>query len=134
MYLLDTVVISELRKTSPNKNVLAWVETCKENELFLSVVTLGEIQRGARLQLCKNPEFSQKLSLWLEKLIKIFDKRILPITNEIAIEWGNISAEIGNSGADNFIAATAKIHGLAVVTRNIRHFEAAGVPVENPWI
>lgn len=120
--------------TSPDKNVLAWFEACKENELFLSVVTLGEIQRGARLQICKNPEFSRKLSLWKDNLIKIFDNRILPITNEIAVEWGNISAEIGNSGADNLIAATAKIHGLTVATRNVRHFKATGVPVENPWL
>lgn len=133
MFLLDTMVLSELRKTSPNRNVRAWVNNCDDNKLFLSVVSIGEIQRGIKQQLTKNPVFSRNLSQWLKNVIKVYGNRIIPITNEIAVEWGNISARTGNSGADNFIAATAKVHSFTVITRNVKHFELTGVPVKNPW-
>jgi len=133
MFLLDTVVLSELRKKQPNAKVLAWLSKQQESDLFLSVVSLGEIERGAEKQRTANPEFSQALFRWLETLQRNFADRILDITPRIARQWGALSAKLNHDGADLLIAATAKEHGLAVVTRNAKHFAPAGVKVVNPF-
>lgn len=133
MFLLDTVVLSELRKKQPNAKVLAWLSKQQESDLFLSVVSLGEIERGAEKQRTANPEFSQALFRWLETLQRNFSDRILDITPSIARQWGALSAKLNHDGADLLIAATAKEHGLAVVTRNAKHFAPAGVKVVNPF-
>jgi len=116
MFLLDTVVLSELRKKQPNAKVLAWLSKQQESDLFLSVVSLGEIERGAEKQRTANPEFSQALFRWLETLQRNFADRILDITPRIARQWGALSAKLNHDGADLLIAATAKEHGLAVVS------------------
>jgi len=133
MFLLDTVVLSELRKKQPNAKVLAWLSKQQESDLFLSVVSLGEIERGAEKQRSANPEFSQELFRWLETLERNFADRILDITPGIARQWGALSAKLNHDGADLLIAATAKEHRLAVVTRNTKHFAPAGVKVVNSF-
>jgi len=132
-YLLDTVVLSELRKRERSKSVLDWLSGVRDPDLFLSVVTIGEIERGIRLQQRKNQQFSQQLADWLDGILSHYAERILPIDIPVARRWGVLSADAGNASADLLVAATALEHGMAVVTRNQRHFEATGVTVINPF-
>ena len=133
MYLLDIVVLSELRRSTRNSGVTAWFEGKKDSELFLSVLTIGEIRRGICQQEGKNPQFAARLSEWLDSLLSAYGERVLPLSTTIALEWGRLSARTGNSSADGLIAATARVHNLTVITRNTRHFEHAGVSWYNPW-
>ncbi len=133
MFLLDTVIISELRKKRPDAGVLRWISGQQDSQLFLSVVTLGEIERGIEKQRGVAPEFAEELATWIESLVSYYADRILPITPIIARYWGRLSARLGNEGADLLIAATGLVHGLTVVTRNTGHFEPAGVSVINPF-
>lgn len=133
MWLLDTVVLSELRKRTPDPAVLSWLTQQQDTSLFLSVVSLGEIERGVEKQRLVNAPFAAELSQWLETLQTLYTERILPVTPPIARRWGALSAQLGNDGVDLLIAATAIGHGLAVVTRNTRHFAPTGVRVLNPF-
>ncbi len=133
MFLLDTVVISELRKTDRNPGVVAWLQDKKDTDLFLSVLTIGEIRRGICQQEAKDHRFADRLAIWLDSILHFYGERILPVTTAVALEWGNISAQEGNSSADTLIAATARVHHLTVITRNSKHFEVTGVPCLNPW-
>ncbi|MBL8513827.1 MAG: type II toxin-antitoxin system VapC family toxin [Betaproteobacteria bacterium] len=131
--LLDTVVLSELRKNKPAAPVLRWVRAQKANELFVSVVSIGEIERGIEIARKSDPAFAQELSRWLETLLTVYGDHVLPVTAIVARRWGHLSAKLGNDGADILIAATALTHGLAVATRNVKHFTPAGVSVVNPF-
>jgi predicted nucleic acid-binding protein len=131
LILLDTVVVSELRKARPNAHVLAWMRGLREADVFLSVVTIGEIERGIRK--LGDAEFAQALTRWLEDLLRFYGDRILPVTPDIARRWGRLSADLGHEGADLLIAATAASHRLTVATRNARHFAPAGVSVFDPF-
>lgn len=134
MFLLDTVVVSELRKKVRNEQVNQWIVAHSTDPIFLSALTIGEIRRGIAIQEVKNPEFASSLKSWLENLLMYYgNERILPVTTEIALAWGDMSATLGNSSADLIIAATAKIHHLTIVTRNVRHFLGTGVNIYNPW-
>ena len=133
MFLLDTVIISEIRKKKPDSGVLRWVSKQQDDQLYLSVVTLGEIERGIEKRRKANPEFADELAAWLEGLTHLYADRILPITPGIARRWGRLSAQLGHDGADLLIAATALSHALTVATRNTAHFEPAGVTVINPF-
>ncbi len=131
MILLDTVVVSEFRKARPSSAAVAWLRQFREEDLFLSVVTVGEIERG--IALASDDIFRGRLERWLDETLLRFGSRMLDVTPAIARRWGRWSADHGHSGADVMIAATADIHGLAVATRNARHFERFGVPVVNPF-
>lgn len=133
MWLLDTMVISELRKKSPDAGVISWLTTTPAHKLYLSVVTISEIQRGIVLQRQKDSEFAQRLQHWLDALLRNYLDRVLPVTPEIALKWGELAARVGHDGADVMIAATALQHGCTVVTRNGRHFEKFPVPLLNPY-
>ncbi len=133
MWLLDTMVISELRKRVPDPNVVAWLSMAREKSLFLSVVSISEIQRGIALQRLKDSLFAERLQYWLDEIMRNYGDRVLPVTPEIACCWGELTARIGHDGADVIIAATALQHGLSVVTRNERHFSPFSVPVFNPY-
>jgi hypothetical protein len=133
MWLLDTVVLSELRKRTPDPAVLSWLTQQQDASLFLSVVSLGEIERGIQKQRLVNALFAADLSQWLETLQILYAERILPVTPPIARRWGALSAQLGHDGVDLLIAATAIGHGLVVVTRNTRHFAPTGVRVFNPF-
>ncbi len=133
MWLLDTMVISELRKNSPDPLVVFWLADKSEKSLFLSVVTISEIQRGIVRQQTKDIVFAERLKKWLVVLVQNYGDRILSVTPEIARHWGSLSAQVGHDGADVIIAATALYHGLTMVTRNERHFAPLGVPVINPF-
>jgi toxin FitB len=133
MWLLDTMVISELRKRTPDPNVLAWLSSTPEKQLYLSVVTISEIQRGIAVQRFKDAAFAGRLQSWLDTLMRIYGDRVLPVTPEIACRWGELTAAVGHDGADVLIAATALHHGLVVVTRNERHYAPFSVSVLNPY-
>lgn len=133
MILLDTVVLSELRKAQPSPAVINWLSSQRDSELFLSVVSLGEIERGIEKKRTSDPAFAAVLERWLDDLANLYGDRILPVTPVIARRWGKLSARIGNESADLLIAATAITHGLQVATRNVRHFAPTGVSVVDPF-
>jgi len=133
MILLDTVILSELRKRAPRPAVVDWLKAHEDRELFISVVSIGEIERGIEKRRRADPAFAETLSRWLDDLLRFYVDRILPITPDIARRWGALSARIGNESADLLIAATALNHGLTVATRNVRHFTPTGVPTINPF-
>ena len=133
MWLLDTMVVSELRKKTPDSAVISWLTTVPQERLYLSVATLSEIQRGIAQQRSKDNLFAARLQRWLDTLKKNYADRILLITPEIACQWGELTAAAGHDGVDVIIAATAMQHGLTVVTRNERHFRPFGVAVHNPY-
>lgn len=133
MYLLDTDVLSELRKRRRNPDVANWVRDIPGSELHLSTVTFFEIERGIERQRKPNSAFAKDLEAWLELTLRAFGDRILPLTVNIARRWGRLSAQIGNKELDLAIAATALEHGLTVVTGNTNHFERTGAPILNPF-
>jgi predicted nucleic acid-binding protein len=135
MFLLDTVVISELRKPlrQRNRNLVKWIEAVSSQDLFVSVVTIGEIERGIEQQRQLNPQFAANLAAWLDVVPRTYEGRILAVNIAVARRWGRLSHQIGNKGLDLAIAATALEHGLAVVTRNVADFERTGVSVLDPF-
>jgi predicted nucleic acid-binding protein len=133
MFLIDTDVLSALAKRRLNENVGAWIAEQRTGELFVSVVSIGEIERGISQQRRVNPDFASALALWLDRVLATYGDRILPFDLESARRWGQLSAAIGSSGADLQIAATALERGLTIVSRNASDFEPTGVPVINPF-
>lgn len=133
IYLLDTNVLSAVRRPDRAPQVAAWLRGKPESELYLSVITLGEIERGIAQQHSRNPGFAADLRQWLDRTLLIFTDRLLEFGAEDARIWGRLSHQIGHSGADLMIAATALRHGATVVTGNIADFKASGVALENPF-
>jgi len=133
MYLLDTNVLSALRRPERAENVSTWLRTKPEEQLYISVITLGEIERGIVLQEDRNPGFAADLRRWIDRTSLLFSDRLLPFGTEDARIWGKLSARIGHNGADLQIAATALTHGAIVVTGNVSDFEPTGVEIENPF-
>lgn len=137
MYLLDTCCVSELPKRQPDEGLQDWFARHGIGLAYLSVLTLGEIQKG----ISRLGEGSRRTALqsWFSgELRPRFAGRILGLSEEAALAWGHIQGEAAAAGRalpilDSLIAATALVHGLAVVTRNAAHFERCGVSVVNPW-
>jgi predicted nucleic acid-binding protein len=132
MYLVDTDVFSELRRSRRNRNVVAWFGDANAADLFLSVVTIGEIELGISRQQHLNPVFAQQLADWLDLTLRAYGERILPLVG-IARRWGRLAAQLGNKQLDLAIAPTALENGLTVVTRNVSDFEPMGVLILNPF-
>jgi predicted nucleic acid-binding protein len=137
-FLLDTNVISELIKARPAPKVVHWVDSVDESLLFLSVLTLGEIEKGiaALAPVSKR----RRLEAWLEaELRPRFADRILPVDEGVARSWGRLAGEMEGRGGgllpviDGLLAATALVHELVLVTRNSKDFIPTGAPVLNPW-
>jgi len=133
VFLIDTMVLSELRRRQRDPGVVAWIGAQRQEDCFLSVVSIGEIERGIARQRSADPAFAQQLAAWLDQLLRLYEQRLLPVDLATARRWGQLSAELGHDGADLLIAATALEHGLTVVTRNLRHFQPTGVATLNPW-
>jgi predicted nucleic acid-binding protein len=132
-YLLDTNVVSALRRPDRHPAPTLWLRDQRSSDVYLSVVTLGEIERGITQQTHRNADFARDLAQWHERTLTWFVDRILPVDVATARRWGRLSATIGNQDVDLLIAASALEHGLTVVTRNVRHFEPTGVRVINPF-
>ncbi|MBN1130009.1 MAG: type II toxin-antitoxin system VapC family toxin [Chitinispirillaceae bacterium] len=136
-YLIDTCVISELAKPKPEKSVIQWIEGCNEDVLFLSVLTIGEIQKGIVKVSDKTRRI--KLQQWLDaELRPRFARRTLSVTEEVAMTWGLLQgrAEAGGRPVptiDGLLAATALAHNATLVTRNDADFIATGAMLLNPW-
>ena len=127
------MVLSELRRRQRDAGVVAWVAQQRQDDCFLSVVSIGEIERGIARRRSADPLFATELAAWLDRLLRLHGERLLPVHLAIARRWGKLSAELGHGNADLLIAATALEHGLTVVTRNLRHFTPTGVATFNPW-
>ncbi len=132
MFLIDTDVLSALRRRERSPDLVEWISGQRTTDLYLSVVSVGEVERGIVRQQRDNPVFARELALWLDSVLALYGDRILPVNPSEARRWGRLSGVIGHDGADLLIAATAIEHGLTVVTRNVRHFEPTGVPVLDP--
>ena len=133
MLLLDTNVVSAVRRPDRHPRVSQWLAVQQPDALFLSAVTIGEIRRGITLQEGHDAPFAHDLTVWLNQLLTLFGDRVLAFDVSVAQHWGRLSAELGHDSPDLIIAATALEHGLTVVTRNVRHFEPTGVTVLNPF-
>jgi predicted nucleic acid-binding protein len=134
-FLLDTNVVSELRKRercAPKVN--AWAKSIEPNQNFLSVLAVGELRRGAILKRRTDRAAADALEQWIARLTHFYGDRILPITLEIAQEWGRLSALRPIPPEDGLLAATAHVHRLMLVTRNTRNVQRLGVAVLNPWV
>src|SRR5438309_574295 len=119
MYLIDTVILSELRKPQRNARLATWVERQRTTDLFLSVITIGEIERDIVRQRDGDPNFAAALAAWLDRVLALYNQRILHFDLQIARRWGQLSATLGNDSTDLMISAIALEHGLIVVTRNV---------------
>jgi predicted nucleic acid-binding protein len=128
MFLLDTNVVSELRKTRPHGGLLAWLTGVPEDSIHISVVTLGELQAGVERTRRQDPTKAAEIEAWLDV---VADRdRILPMDGRVFREWARLMADSPVQLAqDAMIAATARVHGLTVVTRNVRDFKSFDVPV-----
>jgi predicted nucleic acid-binding protein len=133
MFLVDTDVLSTLSKRQRNVNVETWIARQRSVDLFVSVVSIGEIERGIGKQRSKDENFATMLASWLDNILKLYGDRVLPFDLASARRWGRLSAVLGHHGADLQIAATALEHGLTVVTHNVSHFEPTGVAVFDPF-
>lgn len=135
-YLLDTCVVSEVWKPGPNQGVLDWLRGSVEEELYLSVLSLGEIKKGIeRLPAGKKHD---RLLRDYATLRSRFSNRVLPISDLTAERWGDLGASAARAGrhlhvVDGLIAATALVVGLTLVTRNVDDFAVAPIALENPW-
>ena len=132
MFLVDTDVLSALRRRERHPAIVRWVEGQRATDLHISVMTVREIERGITQQQRHNPAFARDLAVWLDRVLAWYGDRILPVDAATARRWGQLSSALGNDSADLLIAATALEHGLTVVTRNVRHFEPTGVSVLDP--
>ncbi len=133
MFLIDTDVLSALRRRARHPELVRWLQAQRTADLHLSAVTIGEIERGIARQQRRDPSFARELSLWLDRVLAWYGDRILGVDVPTARRWGRLSGDLGHERADLIIAATALEHGLTVVTRNVKHFEPTGVPVFNPY-
>jgi toxin FitB len=110
-----------------------WLRSVDSSDIYLSVITLGEIMKGIALKLRADAGAAAALTAWLEQLRRDHSDRILPVSDRIALEWGRLTAEGPRGMADGLIAATALVHAKIIVTRNVENFSDSRVPVINPW-
>lgn len=131
-YLLDTNVVSELRKQRPHGGVVAWLESIDDAQLYLSAVTLGEIQAGIELTREQNPDKANEIEAWLELVAGAYN--ILAMDTAAFRAWARLMHRKSDTlYEDAMIAAIAKVHGLTVATRNVADFNALGLEVFNPF-
>lgn len=133
-YLIDTNVISELSRKSPNKGVVDWIQSVSESQLYLSSITLAELRKGIDGIQC-NKKKQHELNVWLDALKERFYGRILVINEDVAEAWGSICASIEKtpSAIDSLIAATAIYNHCTLVTRNTKDFKWFDISIINPW-
>lgn len=132
-FLLDTNVVSEVRRRSGDPRVSAWISSVPSWELFLSTLVLGEIRRGVESLRRRDAAQAGVFERWLGDLRQQFADHVIPIDAEIAEEWGRINSVRSVPVEDGLMAATAKVRGMVFVTRNVADVERTGVRLLNPW-
>jgi predicted nucleic acid-binding protein len=131
-YLLDTNVVSELRKPKPHGAVVAWISELQENQIYLSAVTIGELQAGVEQTRKQDPHKAAQIQLWIDSLEQSY--QVLAMDSSCFREWARLMCgKPDNLLEDLMIAATARVHELTVATRNERDFAASGVRFFNPF-
>ena len=138
MFLVDTNVVAELRRGRPgraNRNVIAWAGAIPAARLFLSVISILEIEIGVLLAERRDPEQGAVLRSWLDSnVMTAFAGRILPVDTAVVRRCARLHVPDRRPDRDALIAATALVHGMTVVTRNVSDFASTGVGIINPWI
>ena len=132
--LIDTNVLSELRKGAhADANVRRWFERVDENSIFLSVLVTGEIRRGIEAVRKRDPRAAMTLERWLDNVMHAHADRVLPVDAATADEWGRLDARGSLPVVDGLLAATARVHDLTLVTRNVKDFVRTGIDVLDPF-
>jgi predicted nucleic acid-binding protein len=132
MYLLDTNVVSELRRTRPHGGVLAWLQGVDDRDLYLSAVTIGEIQAGIEITRDQDPDKAADIEAWLDQVAESYN--LLSMDASVFRDWARLMhGQANHLAEDAMIAATARLNGLTVVTRNVRDFATFGVQTLNPF-
>jgi toxin FitB len=133
-YLIDTNIISEVRKGARcNANVAAWYASIGDEDIYLSVLVLGEIRKGIERVRTTDPSQARALENWLAAVTNSFAERVLPIDQAVAEEWGRMGAKGPVSTIDALLAATAKVHGMTLATRNVSDVAGLGAEFVNPF-
>jgi toxin FitB len=132
-FLLDTNVVSEIRRKEPNAGVVAWFDSVPSSELYVSVLVVGEIRQGIERLGRRDPAQAEVFERWLGQLIDVYTDRIVPVTPEIADVWGRLNVPDPLPVVDGLLAATAIAHGWTLVTRNVNDVASTGVRLLNPF-
>jgi predicted nucleic acid-binding protein len=132
-YLLDTNVVSELRRPRAAPQVAAWARSVAPGSTFISVLVLGEVRAGVERLRRRDPVQAAVYHDWLEDLRRTFASRTIPVDHKIAEEWGSLNATSPIAAVDGLMAATARMRGMILVTRNVAHVDRPGIRVLNPW-
>lgn len=133
-FLLDTNVVSELRKGSRcNPGVSAWFAEVSPGEIYLSALTIGELRRGIESLRRRDEISARSIEVWLQALVGTHSDRILPVDQGIAEQWGRLNVPDPIPVIDGLLAATASLHGLTLVTRNVKDIERTGIRWINPF-
>jgi predicted nucleic acid-binding protein len=132
-FLLDTNVVSEIRKKVPNAGVSAWFASVSPNELFLSVLVVGEIRQGVERLARRDPAQAEPFERWLAQLADAYGDRMVPVTAEVAQVWGRLNVPDPLPVVDGLLAATALVHGWTLVTRNVGDVASSGARLLNPF-
>ena len=134
MYLIDTNIISEVGKgLRCDRHVAAWYRDTRDDELFLSVLVVGEIRQGIERLRPQNRQRAAALEQWLQEILTSFGERVLPVDERVAQVWGRMNARAPLAAVDSLLAATAEAHGMTLVTRNLKDIERSGVRCLNPF-
>ena len=133
-FLLDTNIVSELRRgDAANAGVINWFDGQSPRELFLSVLTVGEIRQGVEQLRVKDKPQAARLDRWVTGLVQFYEDRLIYVDGDVAEEWGRLRAARSVPVVDALIAATARVHDLTLVTRNVRDFAKLRVRLVNPF-
>ncbi len=133
-YVIDTNIISEVRKGAKcDPNVATWYDSINDADVYLSVLVLGEIRKGVERARSSDPARARALEKWLNSVVDTFAERILPVDQLVADEWGRMSAKRPTSTVDALLAATAKVHGMTLATRNVSDVADLGANFINPF-
>ncbi len=132
-YLLDTNVVSETRRRRRSPAVVAWLESVRRADVFISVLVFGEVRHGIERLRARDPAQAAGLETWLATLEERYGKRAIPVDRDVAEAWGSMDPARRPPIIDGLMAATAQVHGLVLVTRNVTDVARTGVPFLNPW-
>ena len=132
-YLLDTNILSETRKKQANERVMSFLSAAEPSALFISVLSLGELRKGVALKIRSDADAARRLGAWVDGLEFSFGERVLGVDAAIARQWGELSAQRSRPVVDTLLAATALVHKLTLVTRNINDVHDLGVKLLDPW-